>query len=110
MRLIDSCITQVQAQGPCTTCNESEVVEEVTWLVTPGATSGAGEPAGISSAEGAGVPLVRDSGSKFVIRVSGSGIRVSGSNFGSGRGDVLQIYPARPSGLRVSDLGFEEEG
>jgi hypothetical protein len=49
--------------------------------VTPGVTSGAGEPAGISSAEGAGVPLIRDSGSKSMIRVSGKGIRDSGFGF-----------------------------
>ena len=28
LRLIDSCITQLKAQGPCRTCNESKEEEE----------------------------------------------------------------------------------
>ena len=30
LRLIDSCITQLKAQGPARTCNESKAEEEVT--------------------------------------------------------------------------------
>ena len=31
LRLIDSCITQLKAQGPCRTCNESKEEEEGRW-------------------------------------------------------------------------------
>ena len=31
LRLIDSGITQLKAQGPCRTCNESKEEEEDTW-------------------------------------------------------------------------------
>ena len=37
MRLIDSCITQLKAQGPSRTCNEiKEEEEEGTWVLESG--------------------------------------------------------------------------
>jgi len=35
LRLIDSCITQLKAQGPSRTCNESKEEEEETWVFWP---------------------------------------------------------------------------
>ena len=36
MRLVDSCITQLEAQGPSRTCHESKEEEEVMRVVTEG--------------------------------------------------------------------------
>ena len=35
VRLTDSCITQLKAQGPCRTCNESKEEEEEDFRVRP---------------------------------------------------------------------------
>ena len=35
LRLIDSCITQLKAQGPSRTCNESKKEEDPTWTTPP---------------------------------------------------------------------------
>ena len=47
LRLIDSCITQLKAQGPYTTCNESK---EEDYTVLPSRLRD--EPAGLTVSEG----------------------------------------------------------
>jgi len=44
LRLIDSCITQLKAQGPSRTCNESKEEEVRLWTSRPSAKSSTSEP------------------------------------------------------------------
>jgi len=78
LRLIDSCITQLKAQGPSRTCNKSEDDEEVSGFVFRVSSSG--------------------------FRVSGFGFRVSGFGF-QASGFEFRVSGCR---LQVSGSGFRD--
>ena len=77
LRFIDSCITQLKAQGPSRTCNESEEEEEA--LTVHGPPSGPLKPRLQEHASTAELPCSMVSG--FGSRVSGLVLSVEHSVF-----------------------------
>jgi len=99
LRLIDFCITQLKAQGPARTCNESKEEEEAPPAWRFGSAfrvSGFG---------------FRVSGLGFGFRVSGFGFRVSGFGYRvPGLGSGFQVSRLPRFRFRVSGFGYRVPG